>query len=488
VPIATAVRNLLGRAIPASQTATFINIFRPIGSSASCRLHKRFVFGRDDASHMRSAASPSPLSQRLSQSRAQLLRGLVGLVCAGVLSSLLTIEAIAAESLLLQEAVQRSLASNPLLAAEAADLRSIQARAERAGMPSPYIVGGELENFAGSGDLRGMRSSETTLRLGRVLELGGKQAARQALGTAEVDRQRNMADAVRLDIASRTTARFIEVAAGQQRLDFAREQVQLAERTRREVSNWVRAGRNPESDLGAAEITLAEAELELGNAERELESAKVSLAAMWGAMTPDFQQVSGDLSELSAVEPFETLAARLPMTAAQRSAALAARVAVARRQVAQAGLRPDVNVSVGVRRVEALDDNALVMSLSVPLGNKPRASLAIEEANADYEALVLRREAQLGESHRELFEKYQELMHARTEYEALHARMIPKADQALQVSRRGFDAGRFSFLSLAQAQRTLFDLRKRAVAAATRYHVLLVEIERLTTVFAEPQS
>ena len=58
--------------------------------------------------------------------------------------------------------------------------------------------------------------------------------------------------------------------------------------------------------------------------------------------------------------------------------------------------------------------------------------------------------------------------------------MVPKAEQALAFTRRGFEAGRFSFLSLSQAQTTLFELRERLVEAYARYHTLLVELDRLT--------
>jgi cobalt-zinc-cadmium efflux system outer membrane protein len=388
----------------------------------------------------------------------------------------------AAETLRLEEAVARSLASNPALAAEAAELRAAQSRAEREGLPAPYTVGAELENVAGSGTLSGVRSAEATLRLGRVIELGGKREARQALGAAEVARQRHASDAARLDIGSRTAARFIEVVADQQRLDFAREQVGLAERTRREVARWVTEARNPESDLRAAEIALAEAELEREHAEHELASARMALAASWGAYAPDFATAAGDLRELPAVEPFEALAARLPMTHAQRRAAYEADAVEARRRLAQAGAKPDINLSLGVRRLEAPGDQGLLMSLAVPLGSRPRANLAIAEADAQLAAVDARRDAQRYESHQALFEKYQELRHARTEYEALHSRMLPKADQALAFTRRGFTQGRFSFVSLAQAQRTLFELSKRSVDAAARYHTLLVEVERLTAV------
>ena len=388
----------------------------------------------------------------------------------------------AAEPLRLEEAVARSLASNPSLAAEAAELRAVQARAEREGLPTPYVAGVDLENVAGTGALSGVRSAETTLRLGRVIELGGKRAARRALGAAEVARQHNVADTARLEISSRATARFIEVVADQQRLAFARKQVKLAERTRREVASWVAAARNPESDLRAAEIAVAEAELDREHAEHELASAKVTLAASWGAFEPDFISVEGNLRELPAVEPFAMLAARLPMTPAQRNALLEAEAIMARRRVAAASAKPDINVSLGVRRLQAFGDQGLVMSVSVPLGSKPRANLAIAEADAQLAALESRRDAQRYESHQALFETYQELVHARAEYEALQSRMLPKAEQAFAFTRRGFEAGRFSFISLAQAQRTLFELRERSVDAAARYHTRLVEVERLTAV------
>lgn len=392
----------------------------------------------------------------------------------------------AAEPLRLEEAVARSLAANPLLAAEAAEVRAVEARSAREGLATPYVIGGDFENVAGTGSLSGIHSAEATLRVGRVIELGGKRAARIALGDAEVARQRSAADTVRIDIASRTTARFIEVLADQQRLAFAQERVDLANRSRRDVAAWVNAARNPESDLRAAEITVAEAELEREHSEHELLSARSTLAASWGSLEPDFAEVAGDLDELPTVVPFDELAARLPLTRAQRDVRLEAATIAARRRVAETSAKPDVTVSLGVRRLEALDDQGLVASVSIPLGYRPRAELAIAEADAQLSALELRRDAQRFESHQALFEKYQELRHARTEFDSVRTRMLPEAEQAYAFTRRGFEAGRFSFAQLALAQRTLFELRARSVEAAARYHTRLVDIDRLTAVATEP--
>nr|WP_300975718.1 TolC family protein [Yoonia sp.] len=208
----------------------------------------------------------------------------------------------------------RALTSHPSIIAASAQLRAVQARAERDATPQPYVLGGEVENAAGTGSLRGIDSAETTLRVSRVIELGGKRTARETLGKTEVSLQQHQADTARIDLASRTTARFIEVLARQQRVDYAQERVQQAERTRGEVATSVSRGRNPESDLLAAEIMLAEVELAQETAQHELASARITPAASWGAMTPDFGPVVGDLQTLPPVESFETLAARLALT------------------------------------------------------------------------------------------------------------------------------------------------------------------------------
>lgn len=409
------------------------------------------------------------------------LRGLLVLVVAGTCGA-----GYAAEPLRLEEAVSRALASHPLLAAEAAQLKAVQARAQREGLPLPYTIGADVENFGGTGALHGTQSAETTLRIGSVFELGGKRAARQALGGAEVNVQQNVAEATRLDVISRTSMRFIEVLADQQRLKYAREQLAQAERTRREVANWVNAARNPESDLRAAEIAVFDAELEVSRVEGKLVSSRLTLAASWGALTPDFGTVAGDLQALPKVEPFDAMVARLPMTPEQRAALLEAESIAARKRLAEAGAKPDVAFNVGVRRNDALNDQAFVMSVSIPLGTGTRSGFAVMEANAQLAALEARRDAQRFEQHQALFAKYQELNQARTEAESLQMRMLPKAEEAFAFTRRGFDAGRFSFLALAQAQKTLFDLRNRTVAAAARSQTLMTEVSRLTAIATEP--
>lgn len=119
-------------------------------------------------------------------------------------------------------------------------------------------------------------------------------------------------------------------------------------------------------------------------------------------------------------------------------------------------------------------------TLSVPLGSRRRSDFSVAEADYELTSLKYRRQAQMLEMRQELFGIYQQLKQAQSEVESVRQRQLPKAQQAFDQSRRGFEEGRFSFLVLSQAQQRLFDLREREVEAAARYLRLLVEADRLT--------
>jgi cobalt-zinc-cadmium efflux system outer membrane protein len=271
------------------------------------------------------------------------------------------------------------------------------------------------------------------------------------------------------------------VAADQERLALANEAVMMADGTRSEVARAVSRARNPETDLHAADIALADAELDREHAGHELASARLTLASSWGAFDADFPAVSFALRNLREPEPFETLAAKLPDAVLLRAAMLEEGMLAATVRVAESQARPDLALNLGVRRLEAFADHGLVMSVSMPLGSPGRGRLALAEARAGQSAQAHSRAALQADLHQLLFEKYQELVHARTEIRALDDALLPKARAALALAQRGFDAGRFAFSVLSQAQRTLFDLRRREIDAAARYHALSADIQQITS-------
>jgi cobalt-zinc-cadmium efflux system outer membrane protein len=182
------------------------------------------------------------------------------------------------------------------------------------------------------------------------------------------------------------------------------------------------------------------------------------------------------------VPAFDTLVQRLASNPDQQLFVLEASQLDAQRRVTEASRKPDLTGTLGVRRLEAFDDQALVLSIAMPVGLAQRSDLALARGRAESESLQQRREAAELERYQELFAAYQELQHARHEFETVRDRMIPAAESALALARRGYDEARYSFLQVAAARNVLHSLQRDRIAAATRFHRLLADIERATTV------
>ena len=73
---------------------------------------------------------------------------------------------------LLEEAAARS----PAVIAAERDVAAAEARARQAGYRNNPELSVEVENFAGTGALKGLRSTEVTAALNQRLDLGGRRA------------------------------------------------------------------------------------------------------------------------------------------------------------------------------------------------------------------------------------------------------------------------------------------------------------------------
>lgn len=397
---------------------------------------------------------------------------LLGLSCA--------ITTDAAETLTLARAIELVNSRSPTLAALSAETEATANRNEAEALPPNLQLDGELENFAGTGQTSGGQALESTVRITRVFELGDKAALRRGVGSAELDRLASDHRTRQLDLTAEVARRFIHVLSDQEMLGTALRATELARQARDAARERVTIGASSPAAVGRAEIALARAEIEQEHAEHELASSRVKLSVLWGEQVPSFTQVQGNLFELSNGESFESYRARLDASPdlARFTAQLQAEDAKIR--LARAQRRPDVSVSAGVRRLETLDDQALVAGFSIPLGTRRRADYQERAARANRTAIEQDREARRLELHATLFELYQELLHARTEAQALHEKVRPQAESMLKTTAEGYRAGRFSLLELADAQIQLIELEREAIRAAAQFHTLTIDIKRVT--------
>lgn len=392
---------------------------------------------------------------------------------------LLAASGAGAAPLTLGEAVARVLERNPQLQAADFDARAAAERIRQQSQSTPYNVGLELENLAGTGEASGVRGLETTLSLGRVLESGGKAHRRGEVARLEAGLLRHEQDARRLDLLAETARRFLNLARVQAERELTEERVELMRRTLHAVERRHRVGKAADAERGRARIALARAELALEETDHLLLNGRRDLAVMWGEFPPAFERVRAELFRLEAEPAFDELDRRLERNPAVARLATAERLAEARRLLARTRARPDVEARAGVRHLNASDDVGLVLSLRLPLGSAGRAV----PYEAEAEALVAR-EPLLAQDRRlalraALSGLHQELLHARDRLEAYRERILPTAEAVLDDYGRGYAAGRYSLLELNTAQESLLEARAEALSAAADHHGARIEIERL---------
>ena len=390
-------------------------------------------------------------------------------------------------TLTLARALDAALRGNPELHASAYELNAAQARAVQAALrPNPELVL-ELENFAGAGSARGTDALETTLSLSQVVELGGRRGLRRAAAALDVDAVGSEQAVRELDVLAEVTRRFIEVAVAQEHARFAVEAHEITRQTADSIESRARAGRTPQAEVSRARVAEARAAIEREQASVEFTAARQALSVLWGEEAPSFDAVEARLFDLPAIEPLEPMLARIESSGDLARFATLARQREAEWRLAQAQARPNLTFSLGVRRFEATRDHALVAGVSMPLaiGDRNQGSIAearvrMQQNRAEHASARLRARATVRSLHLELGA-------TRSRIGALGGVAIPRATEALEQTRAGYDRGRFSFLELASVQEELLSLRAATIDAAADYHRLLAEIERLTGAAATPQ-
>jgi outer membrane protein, heavy metal efflux system len=381
--------------------------------------------------------------------------------------------------LTLRDALALALTENPELAPFAWQVRANEARVLQAGLRHNPELGLQVEDILGTGNFSGGREAQTTLQLSQVIELGGKRAVRTEVASQARGITKSEYELKRVEVLGDVTQRFIQVVANQHALDLALTNRQLTEDALRTVQERVTAGKGSALEERKAQVALARGEVLVEGARHELNAARKKLAASWRSTRPVFEKAEADLFARNPVPPFDGLVTRISQSPEIARWISEKKLRETEIKLADARRVPNVTVGGGIRRLEGPSEQAFVLGFSMPLQLFDRNQGGAAEARAllgRTEAEQKAAEVRLGIV---LLGLYEEMVHDVHVMEGLQKEILPKAEDALAISREGFAQGRFSYLEVLDAQRTIFDVKQEYIRTATSYHQFLVEMERL---------
>jgi cobalt-zinc-cadmium efflux system outer membrane protein len=387
-------------------------------------------------------------------------------------------EARAQQALTLRDAFARALGDAPDLKAAEQALIGAEAGIQQADRRPNPTVDFLAENFAGSDQYQAFDRTETTLSLSQKLEWGGDRDARTRLANAEVSAARAGGDARRQDVMQRVELAYLAVQKAEAELQIAMQRADVAREIVATVERRVQAARDPLLAGARSKALLAEAEIAVEAARLTEQAAKAQLAALWGgdanfSVEPASFQTFGD-----GVGAGMDGSAELALASAEEDRAAAAIA------VEKARGRQDPTISGGLRYFHETDEAALVFGFAIPLPFWDNNEGAIARSEADRSRLRHETEALRRNIEREAASARSQMDIARREVEAIEARLLPAAEEALASARQGYNAGGFSYLDVLDAQRIVVDARLQRISAFNSYHSARVALARLTGAYA----
>lgn len=383
------------------------------------------------------------------------------------------------DTLSYQTALAKTLLENPQLQSYAWQIRVKEAERIQASIfPNPELEA-EMENFGGSGPFKGYDARETTIRLSQKVLLGADRVKQKRLAGLTTELASWDYETQRLNTLTGLTRAYVSALEAQIQWEQQKELLEVARQFYESVSAQVDAGKVSKLEETKAQVELSQVRIDLENRRNARESAFSTLASFWGGDQAPFHALRGELERNVSIPNYQEVAqwmgrnpdvARWATEIQQREAALS---------FERAKAIPDITIRGGYRRMEDLDAHAAMVGVSIPLPFFDRNQGNVKAARYELKRAETLQESARIEAQRLLQNSYHKLQAVQYEVEQLQADVLPGAETAYEAAQVGYRQGKFDFLEVLDAQRTLFTSRTRYVQALAELNRAVADVERL---------
>lgn len=362
------------------------------------------------------------------------------------------------------------LENNPDIKMNLASIMSAEGQALQAGLrPNPQAIM-ELENFGGDDDFSGVDGAELTLGVEQEIEIAGKRTYRKDVANYALAAAKQEAVSQILATLASTHQSYAGYVIAQERLRLAERRLALADKTHEAVKKRVSAAAASDIQHTKVGIEQKAAAIEKAQAIEELASAKAQLERILASGVDQINEGIGFLQTAFDVPEKEQLIKALENLPQAEMMKLKELQAQSNIELAKAYGVPNPTIGLGIRRFNETDSNAFMATLSIPIPISDRNQGNIAQARA--ERIVAENENRSTLlSLKEASEKvYQQLLAASQEVKSYKNDIIPSAQKAYEQASEGYNSGRFSFLELLDAQRTLYEMQEAQLDSLLKLH------------------
>ena len=372
----------------------------------------------------------------------------------------------------LEVALGLAMGANPEISVALREQEATEGARIQAGVRlNPYI----------SSEIQDTRSDtqQITLQFNQEIELGNKRESRLALADILHTKATAELDALKATIHANTVNAFYEVLVAQERLALSKSSFEVANAAVNAATKRVNAGKSSPVEETKSNIAASSVKIELNQSNSQLNSARKRLSALWGNPFPVFEQAYGDVENIPLVPSFENLLALLENAPAIGIANLEVSARGGSTKLARSQSTPNITISAGIVHNQELGLNQAILGLSAPIPVFDRNQGNVQEAvSLEYKAQdeLIALKTQLATK---LAGEHERLSVARLSAISLREEILPGAQNAFEAANKGFNAGKFNFLDVLDAQRTLFQAKSQYIQVLLDAHQAIAEIESI---------
>lgn len=385
---------------------------------------------------------------------------------------------VTAQQLAITTALERTLTSSPQLQLYPYQLRIDEAKTLQAGLKPNPELGVSVENVLGNGSLSGVKSAELTLTLSQLIELGDKRQRRlesASLGKVLTQAQYELN---RVDVLAKTMTDYLDVLELQTVRSWTAERLVMEQNALQVATERSRAGLVTDADVLRLKSRVLKSQMDLKALKAELQVAVRQLAANWGSEA-DFDTVQGQLAVLPMLPSLNEMLAALDSSPQLGFYLTQDRLAGALQNLAIANGQTDITVGAGVRRNEQLNENAFVLSVSMPFAlTNPNAgeieAARVSSERSAHQLKLSRQQLQLA-----VGRLYQQLTLLSEQIHDQQQAILPAAESVVQSTLKGYETGIFDMTDLLSAHEDLLSAKRNIIDAQAQFHRQLIELERL---------
>ncbi len=379
--------------------------------------------------------------------------------------------------LTLPQLEQMALASNPSIARAAAMVGAARGNWVQVGLcPNPSVgYEGQQLGSGGLAEQQGVLVSQEIIR-------GGKLSLSRAVADREVAVAQQELAAQQLRVLTDVRIAFYQVLLAQRQIDLTQNIIRINNEGVQAAEKLLRANEVGRPDLLQSQLEVENAQILAENARNRHDAAWRSLAAVVGNPFLPVQALSGDAATPPLDLRYEEVLARIKAMSPEISAAM---FEISRSQAALERARAEPIPNVNLQGLINAQDNGI--------GGKPDAGLAVTVPIPLFnrnQGAIQRAQSEIAAAKNSLFQieldlqnrlapTYEQYANARNQVVRYRDKILPTAQESLDLTRKTYQAGELNYVGLLAVQRTFAYTHLNYLEALRSLRIAEVEIEGL---------